>query len=151
MRVFRHGKTNEKVQDEIKHLRALRFKHPEGVIHVGCDSQNKRRCTLYAVVIAFRYGTRGAHFIYNIERVDKMRDRYARLYREMEMSIGVADYLSENGIVVDFIDIDYNSSDRYYSNKLLSTARGWCAGLGYQTSCKPGDQPAARAADHLIN
>lgn len=150
MRVFRDGRTTQKV-NEIQHARAILFKHPDAIVHVGTDSQNKRRCTLYATVIAFRYGKRGVHYIYHVEKVKKVRDKYSRLWRETELSISAAEYLTENGIGVDFIDVDYNDDERHYSNRLLASAAGMIRGVGYEPNTKPGDQPACRAADHLIN
>lgn len=149
-RIFKHGRTAE-VVNELKHARAILFKHPDAIVHVGTDSQNKRRHTVYATVIAFRYGSRGVHYIYHIERTRKIRDKWERLWKEIEMSVGVAEYLTENGIRVDYIDVDYNDSPKHYSNRLLGAAKGYCQGMGYRANVKPGDQPACRAADHLVN
>ena len=43
-------------------------------VHVGCDSQNHKRHTVYVTTVVFRFPNNGAHVIYRRERVPKILD-----------------------------------------------------------------------------
>jgi len=40
-------------------------------VHVGCDSQNYKRHTVYVTTVVFRYPGNGAHVIYRKEKVHR--------------------------------------------------------------------------------
>ena len=40
-------------------------------VHVGCDSQNHKRHTVYVTTVVFRFPRSGAHVIYRKEKVPK--------------------------------------------------------------------------------
>ena len=118
-------------------------------VYVGTDSQNKRRKSTYATVVVFRYGHRGAHYIFSRHSVKKIRDRRIRLMRECELSIEIALKLRENGIPVYSIDLDFNKDKKFGSNAVVQAAQGWCEGLGFRANVKPELLLATKAADHL--
>lgn len=118
-------------------------------VYVGTDSQNKRRKTTYAVVVVFRYGHRGAHYVFSRFQVKKIRDRRERLMKECEHSIDLALKLRENGIPVHSIDLDFNKDKKFGSNAVVQAAQGWCEGLGFKANVKPELLLATKAADHL--
>ncbi len=64
------------------------------------------------------------------------------------MSIEVAEWLSNQINVKIEIDMDYNSDEKFISNKLISAAKGWANSLGYKVNVKPNNQIATKAADH---
>ena len=75
-------------------------------------------------------------------------DIWKRLWKEAEMSIEVAEWLSNQINVKIEIDMDYNSDEKFISNKLISAAKGWANSLGYKVNVKPNNQIATKAADH---
>lgn len=135
---------------ELSHTLKVLRTNPTARIYVGCDSQNKKRYSYYVVVIAYRYGQKGAHYIYSRYRVPKIRDRWSRLWKEVELSKQVADKLRDSGIEIYSIDLDYNKDKTAGSHSIVQAATGYCIGSGYRVSVKPEEQVACRAADHLV-
>lgn len=135
--------------DIVKHTLKVLNDYPWADIHVGTDSQNHRRHTVYSTVIAYRYGNRGVHYIVHMYRVKKIKDRWTRLWKEAEMSIETAEFITSkiSSIKVQ-IDLDFNNDERYFSNKLVQAASGWATSLGYKVNIKPDNQVATKAADH---
>jgi predicted RNase H-related nuclease YkuK (DUF458 family) len=136
--------------DVVKHTLDVIRENPDVKIHIGTDSQNVSHQTVYATVIAYRYGTRGVHYIYYKERVSRIRDLWTRLWKEAEMTIEVAEWFKEKvgvNIKVD-LDMDFNEDAFFESNKLISAAKGWGQSLGYTVNVKPNIQIATKAADY---
>jgi len=123
-RVFRKVDGNP-VSDISKHTLDILNECPYVEIHVGTDSQNHRRSTVYVTAIAYRYGNRGVHYIYHKHKVKKIRDKWTRLWNEA----------------------DYNYQEKHFSSKLVGPAVGWINSLGYKANIKPHNQIATRAAD----
>lgn len=119
-------------------------------IYIGCDSQNKRYGTTYVTVIAYRYGTRGTHFIYCREKVKKIKDRWQRLWGEVERAVSLAVKLQQNGFKIHCVDLDFNKKEIARSSDMVSAARGYVIGSGFNCSVKPEEQCASRAADHMV-
>jgi predicted RNase H-related nuclease YkuK (DUF458 family) len=99
-------------------------------------------------VIAYRFGTRGVHYILHKQKVPKIHDKWTRLWKEAELSIETAEWLSEKINVNIQIDLDYNNDEKYFSNKLIQATKGWATSLGYKVNVKPDIQIATRAADY---
>jgi predicted RNase H-related nuclease YkuK (DUF458 family) len=147
MKLFR-TLSGEKV-DIVKHTLDIIKKDPYVEIHIGTDSQNKGDHTQYAVVIAYRYGTRGVHYIYHKEKVNRIRDRFTKLFKEAELTIEVAEWLSKKiPSIKPELDFDYNDDQKFFSQKLVSSVKGWAESLGYKTNIKPNNQIATKAADY---
>ena len=53
--------------DPIQHTLEVLKKYPSTKIYIGTDSQNVGIQTVYVTVIAYRFGVRGVHYIYNKE------------------------------------------------------------------------------------
>jgi predicted RNase H-related nuclease YkuK (DUF458 family) len=134
--------------DVVKHTLDIMSECPWVEIHVGTDSQNQRHKTIYSIVIAYRYGTRGVHYIVCTQACTKIRDRWTRLWGEVERSIEIAEWLSSKVSIRLEIDFDFNENEKHFSNKLVTAAAGWATSLGYKTNIKPHNQIATRAADH---
>jgi uncharacterized protein len=147
VKVFR--KTNGDVVDVVQHTLDVLKECPWVDIHIGTDSQNHKRYTTYVIVIAYRYGTRGVHFIYNKARIPKIRDKWTRLWKEAEMTVEVAQWLREQLNVNIQLDLDYNLNSQHFSNGLVSPTNGWATSLGFKVNFKPNSQIATWAADHL--
>lgn len=141
------------IVDPIKHTKEVLEKHSklgDVKIYVGCDSQNRRWNTSYVGVIAYRYGARGTHYIYTRDNVQKIKDRWNRLSKEVQLSLDLANLLKENNIEVHCVDFDFNSKEIARSHDLVQWAQGWAVSLGYNCTVKPEEQVASRAADHLV-
>ena len=145
-RVFK--KVDGQVVDIVKHTLSILEECPYVEIHIGTDSQNHRNATVKSTVIAYRYGNRGVHYIVHKEKVEKIKDRWTRLWKEAEMSIGVAELLTQKVKVQVQIDLDYNVDARYFSHNLVMATSGWATSLGYKVNVKPHNQIATKAADH---
>jgi predicted RNase H-related nuclease YkuK (DUF458 family) len=125
-------------------------KYNEVKIYVSTDSQNFGEHTVYATAIVYRYGLRGAHYIYYKQKVPRIKNTFERLFKEAEFSIETAQALTANmPIAIEAIELDYNSKKITKSTPLVSSTKGWAESLGYKVKVKPDDLIAAKAADHL--
>jgi len=121
-------------------------------IHVGCDSQNYKRYTVYVTTVVFRYPDNGAHVIYRRERVPKILDLWTKLWGETERSVALAQLiLEECNLRVKQIDLDFNSDPAYPSQKLISASAGYIKSLGFDAKAKPNLLMAAWAANVLCH
>ena len=141
--------TNEKVVDLIPYLKEKLSEREDIKIYIGSDSQNIGPKTVYASVIVLHYGNSGAHVLYSKMKIEKVRERFAKLWKEVELSLEIAQYLTENGINATYIDIDLNPDPKYGSNNVLRAALGFAESFGYSVRCKPDALSASYAADRL--
>lgn len=119
-------------------------------VHVGCDSQNHKRHTVYVTTVVFRFPNNGAHVIYRRERVPKILDMWTKLWGETERSVDLANLiLEECNLRVHQIDLDFNSDSQYASHKLVSASSGYITSLGFNSKVKPDLLMAAWAANVL--
>ena len=114
------------------------FPHVE--IHIGSDSQNLGKKTIYCTVIAYRFGNRGVHYILSKSTQPVIRDMWSRLWKEAELSLEVAEWLTQQINIRVEIDMDYNDDENFKSNKLVSATKGWANSLGYKVNIKPFNQ-----------
>lgn len=152
-RSFRDCEGN-KIQDLAYCLQTL-LDNPGTKIYVGTDSQKKSKIVKYAVVIAFRYPSRGCHYIYyKWSESGKLKGDALieyRLKKEIEVTMEVAQRLQDNSIKVYQVDFDLNDDCKWKSHQFVQMATGWAKGLGYQVSIKPDEQVATKAANNLVN
>lgn len=134
--------------DPVKHTLGVIKDFPSVEIHVGSDSQNIGKKTIYATVIAYRLGTRGVHYILSKSKQPIVRDMWTRLWKEAELSVDTAEWLSKQMNIRIEIDMDYNEDESFKSHKLIAAAKGWANSLGYKVNVKPNNQIATRAADY---
>jgi predicted RNase H-related nuclease YkuK (DUF458 family) len=140
---------NRKEVDLIPYLKEKLSGNQKISIYIGCDSQTIAQDTFYACVIVLHYERNGGHVIYSREKVSKIKDRFTKLWREVEISMEVADFLRENGIEATYIDIDLNPDPRFRSNSILRAALGFVESKGYAARCKPHAIAASCCADKL--
>ena len=146
MRLFKNIK-GERI-DPVEHTLKIIRDYPTVKIHIGSDSQNIGKKTKYATVIAYRYGSRGVHYILSRKNELLIKDMWTRLWKEAEMSIDIAQWLTHQVSVRVEIDMDYNSDENFKSSKLISATKGWANSLGYKVNVKPNNQIATKAADY---
>ena len=99
------------IVDLIPHIQSLKSINPELKIYIGSDSQNHRRTTTYATVLVL-HNNHGGHVLFFKETLGIVRDKFTRLWNEVERSINLANILKEHLIDIDYIDMDYNSDPK---------------------------------------
>lgn len=139
--------TGERV-NVIDHCQEVLGKYPNAKVLIGCDSQNSKFFSKYSIAIVFRYDFSGAHYIYQNIKVPKIKDLFSRLFKECELSLEVAEYISQNtSYKVEAIELDFNDFKVTKSTPLISATKGWCESLGYNVILKSGEMIATKAAD----
>jgi predicted RNase H-related nuclease YkuK (DUF458 family) len=124
----------------------------EGVeILIGCDSQNFRDKTIYAIVVALYTPGRGAHVLYNRWNAPREYTRSIRLLNEVWFSVEVAEELRNAGVQkATWIDVDLNPDPKFKSNEVFRQAVGMVEGMGYNVRYKTLGPIATYCADHLV-
>lgn len=148
MRTFKKLSNGAPV-DLIPYVKDILSTRDDIKVYIGTDSQNVDKYTQYAVVIVLHYGNSGGHVLYSKEKVDKIRDRFTRLWKEVEMSIEIAQHLTANGIKPSFVDLDLNPDPHYGSNNVLRAAFGYVESMGFTPRCKPDAISASYVADKI--
>jgi len=119
---------------------------------IGSDSHNSGKHTIYATVIVLHFGTNGAHVLYCKEYVPRVHDTFMRLWKEVERSMYVAEYLHDKGLPkADYIDLDFNPDPKYRSNSVLRSAVGYVESMGYVARTKPHSPAASTCADAICH
>jgi len=83
--------TNRMDIDLIPYVKNFVRTNENTVLYIGCDSQNIRNVTNYAIVIVLYNAGRGGHVLYTKISVPKISDRYVRLWSEVEYSVQAAE------------------------------------------------------------
>lgn len=134
------------------------------LVFIGTDSISSNGKVHYFSVVAFRYGTNGAHFIFSKSKFPVIRkdngrpDIYMKLWKETELTMEIANLLVDNKIFTKddlIIEFDFNGLVKTLSTQLISGAKGWATQLGYQTLSKcnpnPRDKTKCEFIDILFN
>lgn len=146
--VFR-SLTDNSVVDLVPYMKEKLAERNDISVYIGTDSQNYGSKTIYACVVVLHYGRNGGHVLYSKMKVERIKDRFSKLWKEVEFSLEVARHLEENGIHATYIDIDLNPDPRYGSNNVLRTAMGLVESMGFTPRCKPDSVAASYTADML--
>jgi predicted RNase H-related nuclease YkuK (DUF458 family) len=148
--IFKSGTTKRPI-NLIEYILKYVQDYPDTKIYIGTDSQNRGPETVYVTAVVLRYGNRGCHILFNKIKIPLVRDFWSRLWKETEMSIEVATFLTTNTpLKVESIDLDFNDDEYKASNKLVAASKGWVQAVGFKCTTKPALQIATRAADHII-
>ena len=142
------SKINGEPIDYLSYTKDMVKNFPSVEIHVGTDSYLLNDNTRYITAIAFRFSKAGVHYIYTKKKFPRIKDNWERLWRETELSVDIARQLDKQKVKIE-IDMDYNSDERFFSNKLVPVAKGWANSLGFKVNIKPYRQIATSAADYL--
>jgi predicted RNase H-related nuclease YkuK (DUF458 family) len=142
---------NGEIVDLISYIKNYVDENPNVEILIGCDSQNRKTETIYAVVIGLYRSGRGAHVIYTRFKTPRERDNVVRLLNEVWFSTEIAEEIkNESGIKASWIDIDLNPDPKYRSNQALSSAVGIVTGMGYRVRHKGLSPMMCYCADSLV-
>lgn len=149
-RVFRTLNSGNAV-DLIPYIKAHVEAFPDTEMLIGCDSQNRKKETIYAVVIGLYKPGKGAHVLYSRFTNIRERENIVRLLNEVWFSVEIAEEIKNKlNITATWIDIDLNPDPKYKSNDALASAVGIVTGMGYKVRHK-GDCPLMTyAADSLV-
>lgn len=144
-------KLSDKKEIELSsYLQQWIAQNPFHKIYIGCDSHNQGNKTIFATVIVLHYGEGGGHVLFKKTSVERIQDRYNRLWREVELSVATAQLLLELGLSKpDYIDVDLNPDPRYKSNSVLRAAVGLIESLGIKARYKTTSPWAISVADSL--
>jgi predicted RNase H-related nuclease YkuK (DUF458 family) len=83
------------IPDIVQYLKDYVSINPNVTISVGCDSVQRRRKTIYAVTLMMYNEDykNGAHLVFFRQNIQKVRDNFDRLQKEVEIVQEVADFL----------------------------------------------------------
>ncbi|MGB1094464.1 MAG: ribonuclease H-like YkuK family protein [Bacteroidia bacterium] len=133
-----------------EYIRDYLQKNPKAQIIIGCDSKNRDDETVYGLVVVLYKNKKGGHVLYGKERVPRVRDRWSRLWKEVEYSVDMANQLVQSGLPkATFIDLDLNPDPQFKSNDVVRAAVGLVESMGYQARTKPYSLCASYAADKV--
>jgi uncharacterized protein len=122
-----------KVVDLVSYVGEWLETKPNAEILIGCDSQNFKDRTIYAIVVALYDTGKGAHVLYKRWKTQKEWTRSTRLLNEVWYSVEVAEVMKAAGLPkVRWIDIDINPDPRFKSNEVFRQAVGLVEGMGYK-------------------
>jgi predicted RNase H-related nuclease YkuK (DUF458 family) len=142
--------SDKKEIELLSYLQQWIAQNPFHKIYIGCDSHNQGNRTIFATVIVLHYGEGGGHVLFKKTSVERIQDRYNRLWREVELSVATAQLLLELGLSKpDYIDVDLNPDPRYKSNSVLRAAVGLIESLGIKARYKTTSPWAISVADSL--
>jgi predicted RNase H-related nuclease YkuK (DUF458 family) len=149
-RIFKTLVANQKIE-LISYIKDYVEQYPNTEILIGCDSQNRKRETIYAIVVGLYKKGKGAHVLYSRFLVPREKDNVGRLLNEVWFSVEVAEAIkNELNIKATWIDIDLNPDPKFKSNAALASAVGVVTGMGYAVRHKGNSPVMTYAADHLV-
>jgi len=150
---FKSLGTHEIVDDIFKYINDIIKLKPDTKLYVGTDSQNSPKKTTYATVIVLHYNEndsgKGGHVLYTKDILPKYKDRFTRLWGEVERSVEVSIMLAGLGLDIKNIDLDFNEDPKWQSNTILRSAIGYVESYGFKARWKPHNAFSVRVADQI--
>jgi predicted RNase H-related nuclease YkuK (DUF458 family) len=118
-KTFKTLASNQKIE-LIQYIKEYMENHLNVDIIISCDSQNRKRETIYAIVVGLYTPGKGAHVLYSRFNTSRERENTVRLLNEVWFSVEIAEQINnELGIKAKWIDIDINEDKKYKSNEIL--------------------------------
>jgi len=166
----------EVIEDVTEYLKDYVKRGEDMRVIVGCDSQQKRRFTLYALtIVLYDEGLHnGAHVLFMRIREKKERDLVKRLMNESLYALDLAEWLDNQ--IKDYYDmpkfgkckysgnfptkrvevhVDVNPEEginkHNRSNMVHNSIMGMISGCGFLVKSKPDSYSASCAADLLCH
>lgn len=144
----------KEIKDVGKYVKDFVKENPEVELAIGTDARRHKHKTVYASAICFRFPSKGVHIIYRKEKIPYNRDKtweqqlFPKLWKEVEMSKELADYLKEQVPNVNFeVHLDLNPDEVRKSNIAHDSGVGYILGSGYDVKTKSDSWAATYAAD----
>lgn len=138
------------VDDIAAAVRELVGDEDDRVIHIGTDSQPYGKHTDFVTVICVLNPGKGGRVFYRRERVKRTHSLAHKLFREAELSIGVAQTLSEFFAQDLVVHVDANEDPRHRSSNYVQALAGMVVGHGFKVELKPNSWCASHVADHVV-
>jgi predicted RNase H-related nuclease YkuK (DUF458 family) len=87
----------ERIPNIIEYIEDYIQKTPRVTIAIGCDSNEKRKGSIYATTIMFYDGVHkdGAHVVYRKDFIRGKMDTFTRLYKESELIYELVEYIEQ--------------------------------------------------------
>jgi len=115
------------------------------MVYIGTDSDTRDGVTVYAtVLVIYRYGNGGTYF-YTLRKEKGNGDMYLRIFKEVEMSLEMANFVKEFLGFKDF-EIHLDIGNDGLSSKILPSVIGYVKGMGYKYKIKPWAFAASKIA-----
>jgi len=137
------------VEDVIREVTS-QLDDDERVIHVGTDSRTRGQYTDFVTVIVVLNPGHGGRVYYRRERVKRNNSLPRRLLREAELSIAIANTLSEVVAHDIVVHVDANEDERHRSSDYVQMLAGMVVGHGFKVRLKPQSWCATHVADHVV-
>lgn len=124
----------------------------QNIIHVGCDSQQKKRFTEFVTVVILLKEGKGGRVLYKKDRVKRIRNLRERLLMEVSHSINTGLEINKISEEIDMnIHIDANPNIKFQSSKYVQQLVGYVMGCGFDNVIvKPDSWAASHVADHVV-
>ena len=113
-------------------------------VYIGSDSQVYGGIIRYVTAIVYRYGNRGAHYIFNCEEVPRIKDDFLRLYNEGARTVETHDLLASEIPITALMEFDYAGVKKTLSTPVVGAFKGYS-----NARFKGGDMLSTKAADHI--
>lgn len=154
----------EMINDVYEYVVDIVTSDPSINVAIGCDSAQLRHKTQYAVTVVTHsdYYKHGAHVVYSKFKIDKVKNRFNRLWKECEYVFDIAEEMHNNLEKAKYkrnneksffklvdVHLDLNPNALFGSNVVCTPALSWFKSLGYNTVLKPDSYAAMVAADRL--
>ena len=165
----------EEIPDIIPYIKNFVNEGMDIRVMVGCDSKQKRKITLYSLVIVL-YDVelhKGAHVVYMRMRTPKERDLFSRIMNEavysLNLSLWLDNKLEDLYLVPKFSPNEYDNSiptrrieihvdvnpeeginKRNKSHIAFCSVMGMLCASGFSVKAKPIAYAASCAADYLV-
>ena len=120
------------------------------VLHIGTDAQHRGGKTDFVTVITVLNPGKGGRVFYKRERMKRMKSLAQKLFRETELSIGVAVILSEALAQDITVHVDANEDLKHKSSNYVQALAGMVVGHGFKVEVKPNSWCATHVADHVV-
>lgn len=134
------------VLDDIRvFVRAWLREHPRGKVFIGSDSQVRGGDVKYSTVVCLWDVGHGVWEAYSTVKVPRPKDRFSRLWNEVQRSVEVAELLRDITDVT--VHMDFNSDPQYPSYQLYDAGMGLVRAMGFEAEGKPNSWAASCGAN----
>jgi predicted RNase H-related nuclease YkuK (DUF458 family) len=147
--------SGERVDDISAILRSEVLACPSAEVHVGSDSQQVGKDTVYVTVLTVHRPSKGGRVFFRKQKVPRIKELHDRLWKEVWMSVELAMQLAEppdgsEPIKVAAVHVDANVDPKFRSSKYVEELAGLVVGQGFNVILKPEAWAASHAADHAV-